>query len=67
MKTLASFQVSKDSQDVRTQRRAILACTPQQQRTRSDFLERRVSSRCSPKARQRDVLLLARRDAGKRL
>jgi hypothetical protein len=63
MKTLASLRVSKDFQDVRTQRCAILACAPQQQRTCSDFLERSVSSRGSPKARQRDVLL-ARRDAG---
>jgi DNA invertase Pin-like site-specific DNA recombinase len=63
VKTLAYIRVSKDSQDVRNQRLAILEFARQEQLTLTDFMELGVSARRSPKERQIDVLL-ARLDAG---
>jgi DNA invertase Pin-like site-specific DNA recombinase len=63
MKTIAYLRVSKDSQDVRNQRLAILEFARQEQLTLTDFMELSVSSRCSPKERQIDVFL-ARLEAG---
>jgi DNA invertase Pin-like site-specific DNA recombinase len=63
VKTLAYIRVSKDSQDVRNQRLAILEFARQEQLTLTDFMELSVSARRSPKERQIDVLL-ARLDAG---
>jgi DNA invertase Pin-like site-specific DNA recombinase len=63
MKTIAYLRVSKDSQDVRNQRLAILEFARQEQLTLTDFMELSVSSRHSLKERQIDVLL-ARLEAG---
>jgi DNA invertase Pin-like site-specific DNA recombinase len=57
MKTLAYLRVSKDSQDVTHQRLAVLEFARREKREIDDFMERRVSSRRSPKERQLDVLL----------
>lgn len=63
MKTIAYVRVSKDSQDVRNQRLAILEFAQQTQLVLSEFMELSVSSRRSPKERQID-LLLTRLEAG---
>lgn len=63
MKTMAYLRVSKDSQDVRNQRLAILEFAQQEKLDISEFMELSVSSRHSPKARQID-LLLARLESG---
>ena len=63
MKTIAYLRVSKDSQDVRNQRLAILEFARQEQLPLTDFMELSVSSRRSLKERQIDVLL-ARLEAG---
>ena len=52
MKTIAYLRVSKDSQDVRNQRLAILEFARQEKFEVSAFMELSVSSRRSPKARQ---------------
>ena len=57
MKTIAYVRVSKDSQDVRTQRLAILEFAQQEKFEISEFMELSVSSRRSPKARQIDLLM----------
>ncbi len=57
MTTLAYLRVSKDSQDVRNQRLAILEFAQREQVALSDFLEVTASARRSPKARQLDVVL----------
>jgi DNA invertase Pin-like site-specific DNA recombinase len=57
MKTLAYLRVSKDSQDVTHQRLAVLEFARHEKREIDEFMELRVSSRCSPKERQLDVLL----------
>ena len=57
MKTLAYLRVSKDSQDVKYQRLAILEFARQEKREIDEFMELRVSSQRSPKERQLDVLL----------
>jgi DNA invertase Pin-like site-specific DNA recombinase len=56
MKTIAYLRVSKDSQDVRHQRLAILEFARQERRTLTDFMELSVAARRSPKERQIDVL-----------
>src|SRR6266702_1602794 len=63
MQTIAYLRVSKDSQDVRNQRLAILEVARQEHREIGEFMELRVSSRRSPRERQLDVLL-ARLEAG---
>lgn len=57
MKTMAYLRVSKDSQDVKHQRLAILEFARQDHREIREFMELRVSSRRLPKERQLDVLL----------
>ena len=57
MKTIAYLRVSKDSQDVRNQRLAILEFARQEKFEVSTFMELSVSSRRSPKARQIDLLM----------
>jgi len=57
MKTMAYLRVSKDSQDVKNQRLAILEFARQERREMGEFMEVQISSRRSPKERQRDVLL----------
>jgi DNA invertase Pin-like site-specific DNA recombinase len=57
MKTIAYVRVSKDSQDVRNQRLAILEFARQEKFEISEFMELSVSSRRSPKARQIDLLM----------
>jgi len=57
MKTLAYLRVSKDSQDVKNQRLAILEFARHEHREIGEFMELQVSSRRSPKERQLDVLL----------
>ena len=49
MKTIAYLRVSKDSQDVKNQRLAILEFARQEKREISEFMELSVSSRRSPK------------------
>jgi DNA invertase Pin-like site-specific DNA recombinase len=63
MTTMAYLRVSKDSQDVRNQRLAILEFARQEKLEISEFMELSVSSRRSPKERQID-LLLARLESG---
>lgn len=63
MKTIAYLRVSKDSQDVRNQRLAILEFSRQEKLDISEFMELIVSSRRSPKERQID-LLRARLESG---
>lgn len=57
MKTIAYVRVSKDSQDVRNQRLAILEFAQQEKLEISEFMELSMSSRRSPKARQMDLLM----------
>ena len=57
MRTIAYLRVSKDSQDVKNQRLAILAFAQQERLQIHEFLELRVSATRSPKARKLDVLL----------
>lgn len=57
MKTIAYLRVSKDSQDVRNQRLAILEFAQREKLAISEFMELSGSSRRSPKARQIDLLL----------
>lgn len=57
MKTMAYLRVSKDSQDVKNQRLAILEFARQERREIGEFMEVQISSRRSPKERQLDVLL----------
>jgi len=57
MKTIAYVRVSKDSQDVRNQRLAILEFAQQEKLEISAFMELSMSSRRSPKARQIDLLM----------
>jgi len=57
MKTIAYLRVSKDSQDVKNQRLAILEFARHEHREIGEFMELQVSSRRSPKERQLDVLL----------
>ena len=57
MTTLAYLRVSKDSQDVRNQRLAILEFAQQEKLEISEFMELSVSSRRSPNERQIDQLL----------
>lgn len=63
MQTIAYLRVSKDSQDVKNQRLAILEFARQEKCEISEFIEVTASSRRSPKERQLD-LLLARLQAG---
>lgn len=57
MPTIAYLRVSKDSQDVNTQRLAILEFARQEHREIGEFMALRVSSRRSPRERQIDGLL----------
>lgn len=57
MKTIAYLRVSKDTQDVKQQRLAILEFARQERLEIDEFMELSVSSRRSPQARQLDVLL----------
>src|SRR5467141_4000055 len=58
MQTIAYLRVSKDSQDVKNQRLAILEFARQEHREIGEFMELHVSSRRSPRERQLDVLLM---------
>ena len=57
MKTIAYLRVSKDSQDVKNQRLAILEFAQQEKLEISEFMELSVSSKRSPKERQIDRLM----------
>ena len=57
MKTIAYLRVSKDSQDVKNQRLAILEFAQQEKLEISEFMELSVSSRRSSKERQIDQLM----------
>jgi DNA invertase Pin-like site-specific DNA recombinase len=57
MTTIAYLRVSKDSQDVKNQRLAILEFARQEHRDIGEFMEPHVSSQRSPRERQLDVLL----------
>ena len=57
MKTIAYVRVSKDSQDVKNQRLAILEFAQQEKLETTEFIELNVSSRRSPKERQIDRLM----------
>jgi DNA invertase Pin-like site-specific DNA recombinase len=57
MKTITYVRVSKDSQDVRNQRLAILEFAQQEKFEISEFMELSVSSRQAPKERQIDLLM----------
>jgi DNA invertase Pin-like site-specific DNA recombinase len=57
MKTITYVRVSKDSQDVRNQRLAILEFAQQERFEISEFMELSVSSRRAPKERQIDLLM----------
>lgn len=57
MKTIAYLRVSKDAQDVKNQRLAILEFARKEHLEISEFMEVSVSSRRSPKERQIDRLL----------
>jgi DNA invertase Pin-like site-specific DNA recombinase len=57
MKTIAYLRVSKDVQDVKNQRLAILEFARREHLEISEFMELSVSSRRSPKERQIDRLL----------
>ena len=57
MKTLAYLRVSKDTQDVRNQKLAILEFAQQEQIPVDQFVEITVSSRKSTKERRIDQLL----------
>src|SRR5512145_624758 len=58
MQTIAYLRVSKDSQDVKNQRLAILEFAQQEKLEISAFMELSVSSRRSPKERQIDRLIV---------
>jgi DNA invertase Pin-like site-specific DNA recombinase len=58
MQTIAYLRVSKDSQDVKNQRLAILEFAQQEKLEISEFRELKVSSRRSPKERQIDCLMV---------
>jgi DNA invertase Pin-like site-specific DNA recombinase len=58
MQTIAYLRVSKDSQDVKNQRLAILEFAQQEKLEISAFMELSVSSRRSPKERQIDRLMV---------
>ena len=57
MATIAYLRVSKDSQDVRNQRLAILEFARQELLEIDEFMELSISSRRSAKERQIDLLL----------
>jgi DNA invertase Pin-like site-specific DNA recombinase len=57
MRTIAYLRVSKDSQDVKNQRLAILDFARQERMKIDEFIELSVSATRSPKARKLDVLL----------
>ena len=57
MKTIAYLRVSRDSQDVKNQRLAILEFAQQEKLEISEFMELSVSSRRSSKERQIDQLM----------
>jgi len=57
MRTIAYLRVSKDSQDVKTQRLAILEFARQERLEIDEFLELSVSATRTPKERKLDVLL----------
>lgn len=57
MKTIAYLRVSKDNQDVKNQKLAILEFARKDKMDISDFIEITVSSRRNPKARKIDRLL----------
>lgn len=57
MKTIAYLRVSKDDQDVKNQRLAILEFAQQEKLEIGEFMELSVSSRRSSKERQIDLLL----------
>ena len=57
MATIAYLRVSKDSQDVRNQRLAILEFARQELLEIDEFMELGISSRRSAKERQIDLLL----------
>lgn len=63
MKTIAYLRVSKDAQDVKNQRLAILEFARKEKLEISEFTELNVSSRRSPKEWQID-LLLSKLEAG---
>jgi DNA invertase Pin-like site-specific DNA recombinase len=58
MQTIAYLRVSKDSQDVKNQRLAILEFAQQEKLEISEFRELKVSSKRSPKERQIDCLMV---------
>src|SRR5580704_10930372 len=57
MKTIAYLRVSKNTQDVKNQRLAILEFAQQENLSVDEFMELSVSSRRSSKERQIDILL----------
>jgi DNA invertase Pin-like site-specific DNA recombinase len=57
MKTIAYLRVSKNSQDVKNQRLAILEFAQQEKTSIDEFMELSMSSRRSSKERQIDILL----------
>jgi DNA invertase Pin-like site-specific DNA recombinase len=57
MRTIAYLRVSKDSQDVKHQRLAILEFARQERLEIQEFMELSVSAKRSPKERKLDVLL----------
>jgi DNA invertase Pin-like site-specific DNA recombinase len=57
MRTIAYLRVSKDSQDVKNQRLAILDFARQERIAIDEFIELSISSRRSPKERKLDLLL----------
>ena len=57
MRTIAYLRVSKDSQDVKNQRLAILDFARRERMKIHEFMEIKVSAKRSPKERKLDVLL----------
>ncbi len=57
MRTIAYLRVSRDSQDVKNQRLAILDFARQERLAIDEFIELSISSRRSPKERKLDLLL----------
>ena len=57
MSTIAYLRVSKDSQDVKNQRLAILEFARQERLKIAEFIELSVSAKRTPKERKLDVLL----------
>jgi len=57
MRTIAYLRVSKDPQDVKNQRLAILDFARQERMKINEFIELSVSATRSPKERKLDVLL----------